>query len=367
MGKDYFEGDIKLTQQLSDYIKSSRKRGNVQTRALIKDARKLWTDSVVPYALADDLSEVSRGYINSAMEEWGQKTCLQFRKKTDADNDYIEFVYEEGCSSHVGRIGGRQTISVGDSDGLVVCKHGNIVHEIAHSLGFFHEHSRPDRDQYVSILWDNIKDGKEECFEKKTLETVDSLNVGYDYGSVMHFGEFFFTKTRGLKTLEPTQETTATIGQRVGLSELDARQGNLLYNCPGYRDDERKGNESKQDPTESELWDRPLREHEHKVICHRLKSKTTADKFSPSDKSSHAFKTSENTIKHATAYSRSMVLKANELKPQLQKAYRVDEADIFEGDDDEDDMLPYSRDVSTPVSAQETPNQLGTDKETRRR
>ena len=62
----------------------------------------------------------------------------------------------------MGRIGGRQTISVGNSDGSVVCKHGNIVHEIAHSLGFFHEHSRPDRDQYVSVLWDNIEGGEYE-------------------------------------------------------------------------------------------------------------------------------------------------------------------------------------------------------------
>lgn len=64
------------------------------------------------------------------------------------------------CSSYVGRIGGRQTISVGNSDGSITCKHGNIVHEIAHSLGFFHEHSRPDRDSYVSILWANIESGE---------------------------------------------------------------------------------------------------------------------------------------------------------------------------------------------------------------
>lgn len=69
-----------------------------------------------------------------------------------------------------------------------------------------------------------------------------------------------------------------------------------------------------------------------------LKSKTTPKKFS------HA-KTSEKKIKpeHATADSRSMVFKENQLKPLLRKAYRVDEADILEGDDDEDDMLPSLR------------------------
>ena len=63
------------------------------------------------------------------------------------------------CSSYVGRIGGRQTISVGNADGSIICRHGNIVHEIAHSVGFFHEHSRPDRDDYVNVHWGNVESG----------------------------------------------------------------------------------------------------------------------------------------------------------------------------------------------------------------
>ena len=70
------------------------------------------------------------------------------------------FLYFFRCSSYVGRIGGGQTISVGNADGAIVCKHGNIVHEIAHSLGFFHEHSRPDRDDFVTVHWDNIEGGE---------------------------------------------------------------------------------------------------------------------------------------------------------------------------------------------------------------
>lgn len=44
-------------------------------------------------------------------------------------------------------------------------KHGTIVHELLHSLGFFHMQSHTKRDKYVKIVWDNILDGKE--YKKK--------------------------------------------------------------------------------------------------------------------------------------------------------------------------------------------------------
>ena len=35
-----------------------------------------------------------------------------------------------------------------------------IIHETLHALGFFHEHQRPDRDNYVTIFLDNVRKGK---------------------------------------------------------------------------------------------------------------------------------------------------------------------------------------------------------------
>ena len=62
------------------------------------------------------------------------------------------------CSSFVGRIGGKQEITVGNKKHR--CKLGNIIHEIGHAVGFFHEQSRPDRDDFVKIVKENIKEGK---------------------------------------------------------------------------------------------------------------------------------------------------------------------------------------------------------------
>lgn len=52
-------------------------------------------------------------------------------------------------------IGGQQTINIGEG-----CEHkGTIQHEIFHALGRVHEQSRPDRDGYVIINYNNIKEG----------------------------------------------------------------------------------------------------------------------------------------------------------------------------------------------------------------
>lgn len=40
--------------------------------------------------------EESVNYVNGAIDEWQSKTCVTFHEKTDSDEDYIQFVYEQG-------------------------------------------------------------------------------------------------------------------------------------------------------------------------------------------------------------------------------------------------------------------------------
>lgn len=60
-------------------------------------------------------------------------------------------------------MGGQQELHVG-----ITCTVGNIVHEVLHALGFYHEHTRMDRDKYITIVPDNIMRGQEKkdsCLE----------------------------------------------------------------------------------------------------------------------------------------------------------------------------------------------------------
>lgn len=62
------------------------------------------------------------------------------------------------CFSSVGnRRVGKQSLSIGTNCDRIA----TIEHEFLHALGFWHEQSRSDRDDYVKIMWDRITEGTE--------------------------------------------------------------------------------------------------------------------------------------------------------------------------------------------------------------
>lgn len=64
---------------------------------------------------------------------------------------------------------------------------GSIAHEIGHVLGFYHEQSRPDRDEHVSVHMENVTPKFQYNFKKYGTSQVRT-DEPYDIGSVMHYG-----------------------------------------------------------------------------------------------------------------------------------------------------------------------------------
>ncbi|CEF61716.1 Astacin-like metalloendopeptidase, partial [Strongyloides ratti] len=91
-----------------------------------------------------------------------------------------------------------QNISLGKG-----CDHsGQNRHEKLHTIGFYHEHSNIDRDKYLKIFYQNIIPSRKQSFDIVSKKDSNTFGVPYDYGSVMHYGLYYFTKNRG-KTMKP--------------------------------------------------------------------------------------------------------------------------------------------------------------------
>ena len=107
------------------------------------------------------------------------------------------------------------------------------MHELLHALGFYHEQSRPDRDDYIRILWNNIIPDLKYNFNKATNGNM--LNAPYDTCSLMHYGPMALSAngkpTIILKRNPVSPNTCPTIGNRNYLSNIDIRQLNTFYEC----------------------------------------------------------------------------------------------------------------------------------------
>ncbi|XP_032101289.1 meprin A subunit beta isoform X2 [Sapajus apella] len=212
LGLDLFEGDIRLD--------------GAQVRNSIIGENYRWPHTI-PYVLEDSLEMNAKGVILNAFERYRLKTCIDFKPWTGETN-YISVIKGSGCWSSVGnRRIGRQELSIGANCDRIA----TVQHEFLHALGFWHEQSRSDRDDYVRIMWDRIQSGREHNFNAYSDNVTDSLNVAYDYTSVMHY-----SKTAFQNGTEPTIVTRISdfedvIGQRMDFSDADLLKLNRLYNC----------------------------------------------------------------------------------------------------------------------------------------
>ena len=160
--------------------------------------------------------------ITDAIAHWQSKTPLQIVPRA-GEADYVRFVNGGGCSSWVGRQGGRQDIVLGSG-----CSVGNAIHELGHAIGLWHEQSREDRNSFVQINFQNIETGKESNFTQQ-INDGDDLGA-YDYGSMMHYGPTAFSKN-GQPTIVAIQPIPSGVvmGQRVALSNGDVAGVKLMY------------------------------------------------------------------------------------------------------------------------------------------
>ncbi|KAA0708776.1 Meprin A subunit beta [Triplophysa tibetana] len=197
-----------------------------QSKNAILGEKYRWP-TTVPYFLDKSLEINAKGVILKAFEQYRLKTCIDF-KEWNGEPNYISVYKGSGCHSSVGnRQVGKQELSIGaNCDRL-----GTVEHEFLHALGFWHEQSRYDRDDYVVIMWDQIEEGHAHNFEKHSDKVSTSLGVPYDYNSVLHYSKTSFNKDKEPTIVTKIPEFMDVIGQRMEFSDSDVLKLNRLYNC----------------------------------------------------------------------------------------------------------------------------------------
>ena len=61
-------------------------------------------------------------------------------------------------------------------------------------MGFHHEQTRPDRDQYVTVQLDNVLSHQRFNFKRYDWGYLKNYGIKYDYLSVMHYGQYVSTR-----------------------------------------------------------------------------------------------------------------------------------------------------------------------------
>jgi predicted Zn-dependent protease len=191
-------------------------RGMVVRGCVIVGARYRWPEGRIPYIVDPSLPNQQR--VTAAIAHWERNTSLRFVQR-QTEHDYVRIKPANGCSSYVGRQGGRQDLGLAEG-----CLTGSTIHELGHAIGLWHEQSREDRDAYVTVHYENIPHDHQHNFNQ---HITDGDDVGpYDYGSFMHYSRRAFSETSA-DTITPP--IGITIGQRDGLSNGDVAAVDSMY------------------------------------------------------------------------------------------------------------------------------------------
>ncbi|KAA2240677.1 hypothetical protein F0L74_31530 [Chitinophaga agrisoli] len=268
-GTDYFwEGDIRLTKE---QYKNLEAHGQLQAKkpdyvGAVKNAHPVYNvpfentaqgGRTIPRAFSiyptpynlwamvriiygSNLTLWEKQRVQSALLEMQSNTNVRFYNATCeplVDPTYgfeypnIEFWSTDGAdvsNSYLGRVGGVQRINLADF-AFNSWDNSVIIHEICHALGLRHEHTRLDRNSYVTVNTSNLTSSGLAQF---SIPSTDYYQTGvYDYTSIMGYSSYTSSTSVVHNTSLPmyTRTDGTDIFQGSFLSNSDRSWINYFY------------------------------------------------------------------------------------------------------------------------------------------
>lgn len=203
-------------------------------KAYIAAESKAWKDGIVPYyyrprsregnVITLGFDAESQKYIDGILLQFSQQTNITFIKFNSREHlmeNYSDGVIIEpgflANYAHLGRQGGIQRLGIApfdfDAESLKE-KKADILHEAGHTVGLHHEFNRPDRDEYLTVHWENIPEWIHRQFNKAK---------GTAYGKLDRFSIMMYGSYNGSKNDKPVITTTEgeTFERNYELSQCD--------------------------------------------------------------------------------------------------------------------------------------------------
>lgn len=147
-----------------------------------------WPGGVIPYDVSQ-LTEEQQATAKRAMDRWRETGArIRFIPRT-TELEYVNFTGKTNAGNNSSQVGFQKGVRTDVNITAFWWRQGEWMpaHELGHVLGLFHEHARWDRDQFVTVHYENIKPGREGDYDWVPRTNWIISSTAYDYYSIMHY------------------------------------------------------------------------------------------------------------------------------------------------------------------------------------
>ena len=202
-----------------------------------------WPGGIIPYDISQ-LTPAQQTNVLRAMKRWHDTGAkIQFVPRT-TQAEYIYFTGKTDAGNNTSQVG----FKPGSRSNINITAFWWLqgewmpAHELGHVLGFFHEHQRWDRDQFVTIHYQNIKPGRAPDYDWIPQTNWLAASLPYDFQSLMHYRVCWASAIEDqckdmvgsstgavISPVDPKYDRVIGQWGDNGISTLDAQRARLVY------------------------------------------------------------------------------------------------------------------------------------------